>query len=165
MSSLEVAQEEQEDISRQYLTFYLGGQPYGVPISDVVRIIGLRPIAPMPNYPEYAKGIISMRDEVVPVIDLNLRFGKPQTEYGGRACIVVVEHQAAKAGILVDLVEEVARFHSGEIEQLPLLARGGKNGYIAAMGRREAKMVLLLDTNHVIGLRTTKTMLKTSILN
>jgi len=92
----------------KYLTFSLGDEEYGIGILKVKEIIGMMRITPVPQTPEFVKGVINLRGKVIPVIDLRLRFGIEEIGYTERTCIIVVEIVGSGAkmhiGVVVDSV-------------------------------------------------------------
>ena len=107
----------------KYLTFSLAGEEYGIGILKVREIIGMMPITPVPETPQFVKGVINLRGKVIPVIDLRLRFGLTEIDYTERTCIIVVEIQGEAAalpmGIVVDAVSEVLNIRGEDIEDTP----------------------------------------------
>lgn len=100
-------QNAQEFISEKYLTFWCGEQLFGVCISQVVQIIQVPKITPIPDAPHYIKGVICMRDEVIPILDLRLRLGKPEIDYDSHTCVIIVTLQSGSLGLVVDFVNDV----------------------------------------------------------
>ena len=129
---------ENNDMKGKYLTFWTDGQLFGVPISDVVQIIGMQEITPIPDSPAYAKGVINLRGFIIPLIDVRLRFGKPEAEYNERTCIVVTSLEENYIGFIVDSVNEVATIDDRT------------NAYLTGVGKIGEKVVLLLDTNKIL---------------
>ena len=84
-----------QDIN-QYLTFMLGGEEYGVDILRVQEIKGWEVTTPIPNTPEYVKGVINLRGAVVPIIDLRQRFELDNADYGDSTVVIVVKVKAKK---------------------------------------------------------------------
>lgn len=78
----------------KYLTFSMANEEYGIGILKVREIIGMMSIRPLPNTPKYVKGVINLRDKVLPVTDLRLRFGMESIDYTERTCIIVIEAQS-----------------------------------------------------------------------
>lgn len=133
------------DISRKYLTFNVAGQRYGMPIYNVIEIVQVPPMTPMPELPYYAKGIINLRGRVIPVIDINLRFGKPEQEYTDRTCVVIVDLDDIFVGFVVESVEEVLDIDGSRIAPPPSFADGG-NRFVIGIGKMDGYLVLLIDT-------------------
>jgi len=138
----------------KYLTFTLGQEEYGIGILKIKEIIGMMPITPVPQTPEYVKGVINLRGKVIPVIDLRLRFGMPSGGYTERTCIVVVETEAgsgtALIGIVVDSVSEVLNIRAELIEDPPALATELSTSYILGMAKTEGSLKILLDIDKVL---------------
>ncbi len=138
------------DVSDKYLTFMVENQLFGLSISNVNGIIQMQPITPMPELPYYVKGIINMRGLVVPIINVNLRFGKMEQEYSDRTCIITLEIGKNQVGIIVDAVEEVLDIEPEAISPRPPLA-GQAASYVTGIGKVGAKMVLILDSHLLVG--------------
>ena len=135
-----------QEIDGKYLTFFLDSQLFGVPISDVVQIIGMQEITPVPDSPVYAKGVINLRGSIIPLIDIRLRFGKPELEYNDRTCIIVTKLEEAYIGFLVDSVNEVSVIEEENISSTPTVISGNSaNTYVTGIGRLHGKVVLLVD--------------------
>ncbi len=79
------------DKEGKYLTFTLAGEEYGIGILKIKEIIGMMAVTSVPQTPEFVKGVINLRGQVIPVIDLRLRFGMASIDYTERTCIIVVE--------------------------------------------------------------------------
>ncbi len=146
----QLEQIHEETIRDRYLTFLLGDQFFGVPISDVVQIIGMQPITTVPEFPAYAKGIINLRGSILPVIDLNLRFGRNETQYSERTCIIVIDIQSYHVGFIVDAVDEVCEISAQDVQPPPIMGKSTTANYIMGIGRHEQGVTLLLDTQQVL---------------
>lgn len=139
-----------ETVYVQYLSFWVDSQLYGFPISEVVSIIGVHKIIAMPEYPDYAKGIINLRGSIIPVIDIRIRFHKAEKEYNERTCIIVANISGKHVGFIVDAVDEVTSIKVDDIAQTPDMASEGSNRYVTGIGKMEKNVVLLLDANKII---------------
>lgn len=138
----------------KYLTFSLGNEDYGISILKVKEIIGMIYITPLPQTPDFVKGVINLRGKVIPVIDLRLRFGMPAREYTERTCIVVVETgdkgDLLKIGVVVDSVSEVLNVKSSDIEPAPTFGTTLQTDYILGVAKIEGKVKILLDIDKVL---------------
>lgn len=138
----------------KYLTFSLGGEEYGIGILKIKEIIGMIRITPMPQTPDYVKGVVNLRGKVIPVIDLRLRFSMPPTEYAERTCIIVVEIQAQGKtvilGIVVDSVSEVLSIRAEDIADTPTFGTGLKTDFILGMAKMGGGVKILLDIDKVL---------------
>ncbi len=79
--------------SNKYLTFVLGPEEYGIPIAKVKEIIAMTDLTQMPNLPAYMRGVISLRDHIIPIVDLRCKFSMPESAYTAKTCIIVLEIQ------------------------------------------------------------------------
>lgn len=142
------------DKEGKYLTFTLANEEYGIGILKIKEIIGMMPITPVPQTPEYVKGVINLRGKVIPIVDLRLRFGMEAMDYTERTCIIVVE-MAGKAstvqiGIVVDAVSEVLNIKGEDIEDRPTFGTELSLDYIFGMAKMEGGVKILLDIDRVL---------------
>ncbi|WP_223879861.1 MULTISPECIES: chemotaxis protein CheW [Paenibacillus] len=135
MSTWETVEHEEEDTQRdKYLIFSLDHQHYGIDIQNVTEIIGIQPIAAVPELPTYIKGIINLRGTVIPVMDIRLRFGMEPKAYHDRTCIIVVECEDTIMGLIVDRVSEVISIPGENV----ISAQDGGfegGGYVTGVGK------------------------------
>jgi len=138
----------------KYLTFKLAEEDYGISLLKVREIIGMMPITSVPRTPEFVKGVINLRGKVIPVTDLRLRFGMPESAYTERTCIIVVEILATagtvQMGIVVDAVTEVLPVREEEIEPAPEFGASVDTRYILGMANMEGAVKILLDIDRVL---------------
>ena len=134
----------------KFLTFKLKDEEYGLEILKVREILGLMDITTIPQTPEYVKGVVNLRGQVIPVIDLRLKFGMKEGEYDRRTCIIVVDVDGVMMGIVVDTVSEVMNIDSGSIEQTPSFGVKLNTNYILGMGKVQGKVKILLDIDKVL---------------
>ena len=136
-----------EDV-RQLLIFQVADASYALPVECVREIVRQRPTTPIPRAPADVRGVISLRGEILQVIDLRRRIGLPAAEPTRRARIVVVQAEdAGVAGLLVDGVREVLR-----TGQSTLSLQGGGDGMVAGLVRRGDSFVSLIDLGRVLDL-------------
>ena len=140
-----------DEMKGKYLTFWTFGQLLGIPISLVVQIVGMQEITPVPDSPVYAKGVINLRGSIIPLIDIRLRFGKPELEYSDRTCIIVTKLEETYIGFLVDSVNEVSVIEEENISSTPTVISGNSaNTYVTGIGRLHGKVVLLVDPKKIL---------------
>lgn len=143
--SIHVPEELEEDTQKgKYLTFKLGEDFYGIEIRHVTEIIGIQPITPVPEQPDYLRGIINLRGKIIPVMDIRLRFGKCFLDYNDRTCIIVVDIDQVSLGLIVDSVSEVLSIPESEIVAPPDMNKVGRR-FIKGIGKVGAEVKLLLD--------------------
>jgi chemotaxis signal transduction protein len=138
----------------QYLSFTIAGTDYGLPILAVKEILQHEEPTRVPGTPASIRGVINVRGQVVPVIDLAVKFGREETVPSKRTCILVVEAQAGKdrlvVGVLADAVNEVLDLPVGEIEEPPSFGTNVRLDYLTGMGKVGKGFVLLLDADRVL---------------
>ncbi len=146
----EILREEWEDTQHgRFLTFVVDGEALGVEIAYVKEIIGIQPIARLPDTPAYIKGVINLRGKIIPVIDMRLKFHKQPEAYTDRTCVIVVDIGAHSAGLIVDQVTEVLRIEQSDIVPPPEHS-AGSGSYIKGIGKSEGQVKLLLDTEKLL---------------
>ena len=138
---------------KQYLTFKLGGAVYALDVARVREVLDCTTVTKIPRMPEFMRGVINLRGNVVPVVDLRLGFGLTNTDTTGNACIIVVEVQleadAMVLGALADSVEEVIELEPEQVEPAPRIGRRIKTDFIRGMVKRESDFILILDIDKV----------------
>jgi purine-binding chemotaxis protein CheW len=138
----------------KYLTFIMGGNAYGIPILKVREIIRLIDITPIPRMPEYVRGVINLRGKIVPVIDLRMKFGLPNTATTNRSCIIVTYVAMADAtklmGLIVDALEEVYQIAAEDMEPAPDFGKGASASYIQNMAKTKGKLKALLNIDLIV---------------
>lgn len=142
---------QEEDTQRgKYLTFQLGSDIFGIEIKFVTEIIGIQSITYVPQVPSYVKGIINLRGKIIPVIDMRLKFKKPQIEYDDRTCIIVIELDDVSIGLIVDRVTEVLNIGDDSIVPPPSYKSGYQNKYIKGIGKVGSDIKMLLDCEMIV---------------
>ncbi len=138
---------------RQYLTFRLGEEIFGLDVGKVREILDMTTITKIPRTPEFLRGVINLRGNVVPVVDMRLKFSLPAVENTVDTCIVVtevaLEGETTVLGALVDSVQEVFELEPGQIEPAPRIGTRLKTEFIQGMGKRDGKFIMLLDVDKV----------------
>lgn len=139
----------EDTLHGRYLTFYLNEECYGVEISYITDIIQMQPISTLPDVSNYIKGIINLRGEIIPVMDVRLRFGKCEVDYTERTCIIVARTDSLCVGLIVDRVSEVLFIPDESISPLPKI-NGTSNRYIRSIGKVGKEVKLLLDFEEMV---------------
>lgn len=141
----------------QYLTFMLGGETFAIGILSIKEIIEYQEMTIVPMMPAAVRGVINLRGAVVPVMDLQVRFGREQAPVTKRTCIVIVEIEDAEGGqqvlgVIVDAVNEVIEIAPAEIEPPPTFGVGLRTDFISGVGKVRGRFVLLLAVNRALSL-------------
>ena len=145
---------EEEDVElaqdEKYLTFMLGNEEFGIDISYVTEIIGIQSITYVPDLPVFIKGIINLRGQIIPVVDVRLRFQKEEIEYNDRTCIIVIQIRDLSIGYIVDSVAECDQIPDSSIIPPPQAHRNYHQKYISGIGKVQDKIILILDCEKLI---------------
>ena len=138
----------------KYLTFALANEEYGLEILKVREIIGYMEITAVPQTPAYVKGVINLRGQVIPVVNLRTKFGMETTDTTEETCIIVVETgqkgHSFSTGIVVDHVEEVLDIAGEDIEEAPQFGSAVNTDFILGMGKIGETVKILLDIDRVL---------------
>ena len=136
----------------KYLTFKLGNEEYGIHITKIKEIIGMMNITQVPQRQDYMKGVINLRGNVIPVVDLRTRFGMAEVEATDRTCIVQVEVGEADnrhpVGLIVDNVSEVSNISKEQVDEEVALGQVDNN-YISGIAKLGDEVKILLDIEQV----------------
>lgn len=141
------------ELEGKWLTFWLDKQLYSLSILNVEQIVSMQPITNMPEYPAYAKGIINLRGNIIPLIDLRLRLGKEEAEYNDHTCIIINKVNGSMIGLIVDEVDAVVDITADIVSKPPRMDDRSES-YLIGVARlpdngRE-KIVLCLDGTRVL---------------
>ncbi len=146
-----VMEPEAEDTTKdKYLTFEIDKEDYGIEISNIKEIIGICAITLVPETPPYVKGIINLRGDIIPVIDVRKRFLKEPKEYDELTCIVVIEFAEYVLGLIVDNVKEVMYIDESLVAPPPSAKLNYHNQYIRNIGKTPDGVKLLLDLDRLL---------------
>jgi purine-binding chemotaxis protein CheW len=142
------------DKEGKYLTFALANEEFGLEILKVREIIGYMEITAVPRTPAYVKGVINLRGQVIPVVDLRAKFAMETTETTDQTCIIVVEiaqqGRTFSTGIVVDHVQEVLDIAAEDIEEAPHFGAAVNTDFILGMGKIGDSVKILLDIDKVL---------------
>ena len=141
-----------DEAQGQFLSFTLDGDDYAVDILRVQEIRGWEDLRPLPDTPDYVKGVLDLRGTIVPIIDLRIRMKMDQVEYHPTTVIIVLsvgkqEGGSQLVGAVVDSVSDVLNVDDREIKAAPAIARKINDRYILGMISRDERMVVLLDVD------------------
>lgn len=138
----------------QYLTFLISEELFGLGILYIKEIIEFESVTHVPMMPEYIPGVINLRGNVVPVIDLNMRFYRKKTETNRKTCIIIteikLENEIIDVGLLVDAVNEVVDITPESIEEPPSFGSKIRLDFIQGLGKLENNFVIILKVNQIL---------------
>jgi len=154
MSALPAAAGAEADADAQFLTFLLGEEVFAMHIRTVREIVQHVPATPVPLMPAFVRGVINLRGAVVPVIDLQARFGRPRATIGKKSCIVIFDAmragERAELGLLVDAVSEVIEIPAAQIEPPPAFGGSVRRDFIQGMGKVGGRFVVILEPDRAL---------------
>lgn len=136
--------------SSQWVSFRLGEEEYGVGIAMVREIIMLNEVTHVPGTPDYVRGLINLRSEVMPAVDLRLRFGMPAQAPTDETRIVIVETHGKRVGLIVDAVSEVLRAPLGHVIPPPPAITASGHDYVTGLLAVDDRLLILLDIDRVM---------------
>lgn len=155
-----------KSLAGKYLTVVLDNEAYGIAVMKVREIIRMLKITPVPQLPEFVKGVINLRGRVIPVVDLRAKFGL-KAEFTERTCIVVVQVDSIQGkplqmGLVVDSVEEVLNVASDMIEPTPDFGTLIDTSYLLGMVKVKGQVKTLLDIDRVVAPETVRALAQTA---
>ncbi|MFT7109576.1 MAG: purine-binding chemotaxis protein CheW [Psychrobacter glaciei] len=142
---------------QQFLTFVLNDETYGVGILHIREIIEYDNLTVVPLMPDFISGVINLRGNVVPVVNLARRFEHQSKEIGKRTSIIIIdimdaEGESVEVGMVVDIVNEVIELACSDIAAAPTFGAKIRTDFIHGMGKINDKLMILLDVNHVLSI-------------
>ncbi len=138
-----------DELARQYLVFTLATEEYGIEIMHVQEIKSLRQVAPIPNSPDYVKGVLNLRGTIIPIVDLRMRFSMPFREYDQFSVIIVVAVEDKQIGLVVDSVSDVLEINLDDIDDSPPLADDLDATWFRGVGKPDDRLVFFLDIHQL----------------
>jgi len=146
------------DVTLQLVIFSLLGEEFGVSIHDVREIISNTQITPVPQAPSFVEGVINLRGQIIPVVDLRKRFNLEENDHKEDVKVVIIEVEDNILGLIVDSVSEVLNIPSDSINPPPALVANGIGAeYIKGIGQYNDKMIILIDLQKVFSAEELKT--------
>ena len=138
----------------RFLSFTVDNENYCMDILKVKELMGMTKITPLPRTPEFIRGVINLRGQIIPVIDLRLKFGLTFQEYTKRTCIIVVEvsydGDNMLMGLIVDSIQEVVSIPGDKLSKIPYINARIKSEYITGIADTPDGMKIVLDVLKVL---------------
>jgi purine-binding chemotaxis protein CheW len=144
------AREQREQVEqepqREFLTFRLGSESFGIDILKVQEIRGWDEPTAIPNSPDFIKGVINLRGVIVPVLDLRMKFNLPRAEYDRFTVVIILNVASRVVGVVVDAVSDVLSLDKEAIRKTPEFASAAfDTRYITGLATIDEQMLVLLD--------------------
>lgn len=140
----------------QFLTFILAGEEYGVDILRVQEIKGWDSVTPIPNTPDYIRGVINLRGTIVPIVDLRRRFGLEPVEYGPVTVVIMLRVMSPNSdksrimGVVVDAVSDVYNVSEEELRPAPDFGEVVDVAFVKGLATVNESMVIILDIDRLL---------------
>ena len=134
----------------QLVTFRLGEEEFGVDIHALQEIIRMMTVTRVPKAPPFVEGVINLRGQVIPIVDLRARIGMPVEPHNKATRIIVVQLEKKTVGFVVDAVGEVKRIPSRVVEPPPPIVAGIESEYISGVGKLDEQLLILLDLDRLL---------------
>lgn len=131
--------------STNLVTFRLGNGEYAIDIMQAKEIIKMEKITLIPNAPEFVEGVINLRGNIIPIIDLKKRFNLEETEGDKNTGIIIVKIEDVDMGIIIDAISKVVSISNSDIQPPPPMLSGIGQKYIKGVGKLEDKLLVVLD--------------------
>ena len=136
--------------AREYLTFRLGAEEYGIDILKVQEIRGYEPPTRIANAPDFIKGVVNLRGTIVPIVDMRMRFGCEKVEYNSFTVSIILNVGHRVVGTVVDSVSDVLEIPAESIKPAPEIQSAVDARYILGLGQVGERMLILLDIESLI---------------
>jgi len=158
--------DEKSDVigsKHRYLTFFLKDELYGIGIESVEEIIAMMKITAVPKTPEYIRGVMNLRGNIIPVADMRTKFDMPYVEPDMYTAIVIVSIEGTSIGFIVDTVEEVVQISEDSLSEAPKFGSEIDTSFISHMAQRGKDVVMLLDLKKIFDMDELASIEKMSI--
>ncbi len=140
----------------KYLTFAMAGEFYAIEISSVREVLDMTDITRIPTTPEFMLGVVNLRGNAVPVIDLRLKFGLEKTERTINTRIIIMEinmdDEVWLLGAMADSVKEVLEIEASMIDPPPKMGTSIRTDFLSGLAKHDGRFILLLDTAKVFSM-------------
>lgn len=132
----------------KFTVFRIGEEDFGIEINKVVEILNTQKVYSLPDLPDFLSGVITVRGEVIPLLNLRKRFGiqSPAT----KELIIIVRYDSEKICLLVDKIKEIITLNAEEITAPPSIFKGLKKKYLTGIGRKDESIIILLNIDYLL---------------
>ncbi|MDA8107887.1 MAG: chemotaxis protein CheW [Betaproteobacteria bacterium] len=138
---------------REFLTFRLGEEEYGIEILKVQEIRGYEAVTAIANTPEFIKGVINLRGTIVPIVDMRIKFNLSSANYDQFTVVIILNVAERVVGMVVDSVSDVISLGSEQVRPAPSFAAGLDTEYIIGLGTIDERMLILVDIEKLMASR------------
>jgi purine-binding chemotaxis protein CheW len=132
----------------KFAVFKLGGEDFGIEVNRVVEILKAQRVYSLPELPDFLSGVITVRGEVIPLLDLRRRFGIQSSTKKER--VIVVRLNKEKIGFLVDEIKEILSLNPEEVVDPPTIFKGLKRRYLTGLVKKDDRVIILLNIDNLL---------------
>ena len=136
--------------AREYLTFRLDQEEYGIDILKVQEIRGYEPPTRVANAPDFIKGVVNLRGTIVPIVDMRLKFNCSKAEYNAFTVVIILNLRSRIVGVVVDSVSDVMELPAESIKAAPEIDSVIDSGAVLGLGSLGDRMLILLDIERLM---------------
>ena len=147
---VETQRREAEGELNLLISFEVGDEEYGLDILRVKEVIRMKEITHLPKAPSFVRGIINLRGDVIPIIDLRDKFGLANEEYTDTTRVIVADVDGKLVGMVVDAASQVLRIPADQIDPPPPIVGGLSAEYIKGVGKLEQRLIILLNIDRIL---------------
>ncbi|HWU33879.1 MAG TPA: chemotaxis protein CheW [Methylovorus sp.] len=136
--------------AKEFLTFVLGNEEYGLEILKVQEIRGYDAVTKIANTPDFIKGVVNLRGRIVPIVDLRIKFNLGKVEYNEFTVVIILNLNGRIVGMVVDGVSDVMSLQPNQIRAVPDIVASIDTKYIVGLASVEEKMFILVDIEQLM---------------
>lgn len=150
MGMMEKTETLKDTGAREYLTFRLDQEEYGIDILKVQEIRGYEPPTRVANAPNFIKGVVNLRGTIVPIVDMRLKFNCAKVEYNSFTVVIILNLYSRIVGIVVDSVSDVMELPPESLKTAPEIDSVIDSGSVLGLGSLGDRMLILLDIERLM---------------
>lgn len=136
--------------TEQMVNFMVGGEEFAIEISHVREVINCPDITKLPRTPVFVQGVIDLRGEIIPIIDMRVKLGLQTQEKTPYAAVIIVETDGKYVGAVVDRICQVIRINQDQITPPVRLVAGLSGEYVRGMGKLGDRLIVILDVGKIL---------------
>lgn len=144
------ANQVDNSMSNEYLSFVLGDESYGIEILKVQEIRGYDSVTKIANTPSFIKGVVNLRGLIVPIVDLRIKFNLGDVSYNALTVVIILNLGGRVVGMVVDGVSDVMQLQAHQIRNVPEIVANIDTKYITGLATLDEKMFILIDIEQLM---------------
>ena len=141
------------NVQNKYVTFKIGKEYYGLPIENVLSIEKPSKTTRIPNAPDYVIGLINLRGDVIPVVDLRTKLGMEKKQVDKDSRIIIIKEKEMVVGLMVDSSKDVLDIDEENVDKPPTDESNTIIDYISGIGKKDERLIFILNSLKLLDLR------------